>query len=233
MCVCVCVCVTDLCELHLVHALPGVPVKEGLATEHGSKLLADALEELLDGGGVADEGGGHLEPSWRDVAHGGLDVVGDPFDKVGAVLVLHVQHLLVDFLHGHAATEHGSDGEVPAVARIAGSHHVLGVEHLLGQLGDGECTVLLGSTARQRGKPWHKEVETREGDHVHGQFAEVGVELTGEPKAGGHTTHGGRDEVVEIAVCRGGQLERAETDVVEGLVVDAVRLVGVLNQLVN
>ena len=45
-------------------------------------------------------------------------------------------------------------GEVPAVARITGSHHVLGVEHLLDQLGDGECTVLLGSTARQWGKPW-------------------------------------------------------------------------------
>ena len=32
----------------------------------------------LDGSGVADEGGGHLETSGRDVADGGLDVVGDP-----------------------------------------------------------------------------------------------------------------------------------------------------------
>ena len=36
-----------LCELHVVHALSGVPVQEGLATEHRRELLGDALEELL------------------------------------------------------------------------------------------------------------------------------------------------------------------------------------------
>merc|ERR1719453_146034 len=30
-------------ELHLVHALTGVPVEEGLAAEHGGELLGDAL----------------------------------------------------------------------------------------------------------------------------------------------------------------------------------------------
>ena len=96
-----------LSELHLVHALTGVPVEEGLATEHGGELLGDALEHLLDGGGVADEGGGHLEALGRDVADGGLDVVGDPLDEVGGVLVLNVEHLLVDLLGGHAAAEQG------------------------------------------------------------------------------------------------------------------------------
>ena len=69
-------------ELHLVHALPGVPVEESLPPEHGSELLGDPLEELLDGGGVADEGGGHLETSGRDVADSGLDVVGDPLHEI-------------------------------------------------------------------------------------------------------------------------------------------------------
>merc|ERR1719258_990005 len=103
-------------ELHLVHALTSVPVKEGLAAEHGSELLGDALEELLDGGGVTDEGGGHLEATGGDVADGGLDVVGDPLDEVARVLVLDVEHLLVNLLHGHAAAEHGGDGEVASVA---------------------------------------------------------------------------------------------------------------------
>ena len=76
-------------------------MEEGLAAEHGGELLRDSLEQLLlirivsrasctevesrcglcshlDGSGVADEGGGHLETSGRDVADGGLDVVGDP-----------------------------------------------------------------------------------------------------------------------------------------------------------
>ena len=51
----------SLCELHLVHALAGVPVKESLAPEHGCELLRDTLKELLDGGAVAHEGGGHLD----------------------------------------------------------------------------------------------------------------------------------------------------------------------------
>ena len=45
-----------LSELHLVHALPGVPVEEGLPPEHGSELLGDPLEQFLDRGGVSDEG---------------------------------------------------------------------------------------------------------------------------------------------------------------------------------
>ncbi len=73
----------------------GVPVQESLAAEHGRELLADALEHLLDGGGVAHESGRHLEALGRDVTDGRLDVVGDPLYKVRRVLVLHVQHLLV------------------------------------------------------------------------------------------------------------------------------------------
>ncbi|CAA7399059.1 unnamed protein product [Spirodela intermedia] len=37
-------------ELHLVHALGGVPVEESLAAEHDSELLGDPPEHLLDGG---------------------------------------------------------------------------------------------------------------------------------------------------------------------------------------
>jgi len=69
-------------ELHLVHALASVPMQESLASEHSSELLADALEQLLDGRRVANEGGRHLEAARRDIAHGGLDVVGNPFDEV-------------------------------------------------------------------------------------------------------------------------------------------------------
>ena len=39
----------------------------------------------LDGCSVPDEGSGHLKPTWRNVAHGSLDVVGDP--------VLHVKDI--------------------------------------------------------------------------------------------------------------------------------------------
>merc|ERR1712131_359824 len=75
-------------KLHLVHALACVPVEESLSSEHGSELLGDSLEDFLDGGGVADEGGSHLQTSWWDVADSSLDVVGNPLHEVAAVLVL-------------------------------------------------------------------------------------------------------------------------------------------------
>ena len=146
-------------------------MEEGLATEHGRELLRDTLEELLDGRAVTDERSGHLETTWGDVAHGGLDVVRDPFDKVAAVLVLHVEDLLVHLLHGHTTTEDDGHSKIAAMAGVAGGHHVLGVEHLLSQLWDGQGPVLLAATGRERGEAGHKEVETREGHHVDGQLA--------------------------------------------------------------
>ena len=88
-----------LCELHLVHALSSVPMQESLATEHSSELLADSLKQLLNGGAVANESGSHLEATRWDVTYGCLHVVGDPLYEVAAVLVLHIEHLLVDLLH--------------------------------------------------------------------------------------------------------------------------------------
>merc|ERR1719481_592059 len=38
----------SLSELHFIHSLTRVPVKEGLAAEHRRELLSDTLEHLLD-----------------------------------------------------------------------------------------------------------------------------------------------------------------------------------------
>ena len=170
----------SLSELHLVHTFACVPVEEGLATEHCRELLRNALKKLLDGGAVADEGGSHFKTTWWDIAHGCLHVVRDPFDEVAAVLVLHVEDLLVHLLHGHTTTEDGGHSKIAAMAGVAGGHHVLGVEHLLSQLWDGQGPVLLAATGRERGEAGHEEVETREGHHVDGQLAEISVQLPGE-----------------------------------------------------
>jgi hypothetical protein len=119
------------------------------------------------------------------------------------------------------------------VSRITGSHHVLGVEHLLGELGDGEGSVLLGTSGGEGSETGHEEVKSGEGDHVDGELSEIGVELTWESKAGGDTGHGGGDEVVKITVGGGGELEGSEADIVESFVIDAVGLIGVLDELVD
>ena len=97
--------------------------------------------------------------------------------------------------------------EISAVSRVASSHHVLGVEHLLCELGHREGPVLLAAPGSEGGEPWHEEVKTREGHHVHCQLPQVSVELAGEPKAGGDARHGERDQVVEVTVGGGGQLQ--------------------------
>ncbi|KNE65623.1 hypothetical protein AMAG_19190 [Allomyces macrogynus ATCC 38327] len=208
-------------------------MQEGLATEHGRELVRNALEQLLDRRRVANERDRHLEPLGRDVTDGRLDIVRDPLNEVGRVLVLHVEHLLVDLLHRHAATEHDSDRQVTAVARVRGGHHVLGIEHLLRELRHRQGAVLLRATRRERRETDHEEVQTRERHKVDGELAQISVELTGETQAGSDARHDGRDEVVEVAVGRGRELERAEANVVERLVVNAERLVRVLDELVH
>jgi len=45
-------------------------MEEGLSSEHSSELFTDSLEHLLDGSGVTEEGNGHLESLWWDIADG-------------------------------------------------------------------------------------------------------------------------------------------------------------------
>jgi hypothetical protein len=42
-------------------------MKESLSSEHGGELFSNSLEHLLYGGGVTEEGDGHLETLWWDV----------------------------------------------------------------------------------------------------------------------------------------------------------------------
>ena len=112
---------------------------------------------------------------------------------------------------------------------VTGSHHVLGVEHLLGQLWDSESSVLLRATGCQRSKAGHEEVEPGEGDHVDSQLPEVSIELAREPETSCHTRHGQGHQVVEVSIGWGGELQGSEADVIQSLVINAVGLIGVLN----
>ena len=76
-------------------------------------------------------------------------------------------------------------------------------------------------------------MKTGKWNHIDGQFAEISIQLTWEPEASCNPRHGGRDKMVQVAICGCCQLECAEADVIEGFVVNAEGLISVLNQLVD
>mmetsp|Transcript_46281 Transcript_46281/g.72418 ORF Transcript_46281/g.72418 Transcript_46281/m.72418 type:complete len:310 (+) Transcript_46281:111-1040(+) len=223
----------SLSELHLIHTLTSVPVKERLSAEHGCELLRHTLPHLLDSGGVAHKSGGHLQTLGRDITDRSLHVVRDPLHEVGGVLVDNVEHLLIHLFGGHAATEHARASQVATVARISSAHHVLGVELLLGELRDGQSTVLLRASGGERSETNHEKVKTREGDHVHSKLAKIAVELTREAKRASGTGDSSRHQVVKISISGGGEFEGSEADIVQGLVIKGEALVSILDKLVH
>ena len=210
-----------------------IPMQESFSAEHGSELFGNALEQFLDGGRVTNEGGSHLQATGRNVTNGSLDIVRDPFHKVRAVLVLDVKHLFIDFLHGHATSEDCCDGQVSAVAGITGSHHIFGIEHLLGELWYCQGSVLLTAPGGQGGKSRNEEVKTGEGNHVDGKFPKISVQLTREPEAGGDARHGERHQVIQVTISGCGKFQGTEANVVKGFVIDAEGFICVLNKLVD
>merc|ERR1719378_77782 len=50
-------------------------MEESFATKHGSELLTDAFEQLLNGCAVTNECGRHLQSTGWDVTYGCLNVV--------------------------------------------------------------------------------------------------------------------------------------------------------------
>lgn len=79
---------------------------------------------------------------------------------------------MIAFSSGGYLQDSGAS-QVATVAEVRGSHHVLRVVHLLGQLGHGDSPELMGATAGEWRESNHEEMETGERNHVDGQLSKV------------------------------------------------------------
>jgi hypothetical protein len=126
-----------------------------LPLEHGSELVTDTLEELLNSCRVIQEGNRHLKAAGRNVT---LDGEYDLFREIDEIFVLDVLHLFFDIPNGNGKLQRPSKWiniiiEYNVIMtyrpcrRVRRSHHVLGVEHLLSELRNSNSTVLLTTTS--------------------------------------------------------------------------------------
>ena len=76
-------------------------------------------------------------------------------------------------------------------------------------------------------------MKTWEWHEVDCELSQVRVELTWESEAASDTGKGGRNEMVQITVGWGGELEGSEADIVKGLVINAHDIIGVLDELMD
>ena len=93
-------------------------MQESLPLEHGSELIADTFEQLLDSRRIAEESYGHLQAARSDVTLSGLDIVWNPFHEIGRVFALDILHLLLNLLHRDFATEDGRDLKPHRVRKV-------------------------------------------------------------------------------------------------------------------
>jgi hypothetical protein len=84
-----------------------------------------------------------------------------------------MQLLLVLFFGGHTATVERICSQVSSMSWINGTNRVLGIEDLLCELWNCQCTVLLGSTRGQWCVTSRVEMKAWEWDSIHSILAEI------------------------------------------------------------
>ena len=119
------------------------------------------------------------------------------------------------------------------MARVRSTHHVLGLEGLLPELRNNQSSMLLRAIGRRWRKARREEVEPWERGEIHRNLPRVAVKLSRNSQACGHNPQRCAHSMVQITVSWRSELECAEADVMQGLIVQQHAFISVFHQLME
>merc|ERR1719150_531884 len=229
-------------ELSLFHTLTDIPVDEGTLGVHHVVLLGDTLgEDTADGDVISNHGDialgllhdvsldlcgwnlvqANLESGWAPLDEGDLVVLLQPLD--GGVGLLGLDLSSVVDGDGHVLVLHWV--EVGVFHK-----HVLGLEHVVGDLADGLGLVRCLLLVDDGGKCGGHEVESREGHQVGLELSEVNVELSVESEGRSHGGDDLGDDHVQVSIAWAVNVQLLLADAIDSLVVKQHGHLGVIQQ---
>ena len=100
-----------------------------------------------------------------------------------------------------------------------------GKEHLPSKLRNGQSTELLRTWRRERCEALNEEMKPWEKNPMHGKFAEIENQLTGESNAPRHPANRNGHKMVQVSVSGSRELQSATTEVVQNLVIQQHALI--------
>eukprot|EP00041_Stephanoeca_diplocostata_P007724 m.111310 g.111310 ORF g.111310 m.111310 type:complete len:468 (-) comp17006_c0_seq1:106-1509(-) len=227
---------TSFGEFTFFHTFTNIPVNECALGVHEVKLVVKTSPCLGNGGGVAQHAHGTLDlgqvTSWDDggwlVVDTDLETGWAPVDELDRALGLDRGDGRVDVLGDDVTTVQHTAGHVLSVTGVALHHLVCWLEAHVGDLGNRQLLVvrLFGRDDRRVGGK--REVDTRVRHQVSLELGKINVQGTIEAERCGDRGHDLGNESVQVGVCRALDVEVTAADVVDGLVVNHERAVGVL-----
>ena len=167
------------------------------------------------------------------VVDAALEAGGAPVHELDRALGLDGRDRGVDILGHDVAAVHEAARHVLAVAGVALGHHGRGLVRRVGDLRDGELLVVRLLRGDTGGVGREHEVDARVRHEVGLELGDVHVERAVEAERRGERRDDLPDETVEVGVRGALDIEGAAADVVDRLVVEHDRDVGVLEERVR
>ena len=197
----------------------------GLGNRRGAAHHADRALDLSE---VAARDDGR-----RLVVDADLEAGGAPVDELDGTLRLDRRDRGVDVLRDDVAAIEAATGHVLAVTRVA-LHHLVGrLENGVCKLGDRQLLVVRLLGGNDRREVDQREVNARVWDEVRLQLGEVDVERSVKAQRRRDGADALGNQAVQVGVRRTLDVEVAAADVIDGLIVEDERDVGVLQGAVG